>query len=194
MDVKTYHESKEPFSNRVDSAQNKKIVPVVPGLISQPMPSSQLPLGSTSKSKTTLFMDLSTRTKTLGGSARVQRDEFTPRSEPESVTTRGSWVSDANSNLNGHSALRNKNTNEDDDSYDDNDELTSDNKSHFKSFAGSPMRSSEIELGPYEPDEKIAEVLSDKDGEWVPLRESPDYNLQMENCYDGLNALQTRCG
>ena len=52
----------------------------------------------------------------------------------------------------------------------------------------------QAELGEYHPEQKIAEVLSDKDSQWVPLREAVDHNLQLENCYEGLAALTTRCG
>eukprot|EP00750_Incisomonas_marina_P003873 INCI13421.2.p1 GENE.INCI13421.2~~INCI13421.2.p1 ORF type:complete len:965 (-),score=224.34 INCI13421.2:3147-5672(-) len=37
-------------------------------------------------------------------------------------------------------------------------------------------------------------AASDTDSEWVPLRESKDFNAQLHNCYEGLNALQVRCG
>ncbi len=77
---------------------------------------------------------------------------------------------------------------------DDDDSDRDDDDAEYGDYGGGGgrlQRRNEKERAEQEEEEPEP---SDKDGEWVPLREAVDYNEQLRNCYDGLRALRTRCG
>jgi hypothetical protein len=206
--------------------------PRVPGLLVQPLPAASglddpaagSPLrgpaggraggagrGGGGGGKTTLFIDLSPRSRANANSPRVQN-----AAEPEwdagsaaSGVTRGSWASQptaatvasspAPSRRNSSAGNNHNNSNNRRDYDDDDVRGVGGGGVGGGEPARSPMRSrapAAAALGTYEPDEKIADLpLSDVDSEWVPLREANgDYNAQLANCYEGLRALEVRCG
>lgn len=159
--------------------------PRVPGLVTQPLPnsSSSSPHKNSSKN-TTLFIDLSPRSRANTNSPRVQgapdSTEWddglsTGGASDASVSTRGSWASSTAAQKSSTTAIAGE--------------------------SGPPVMKSRTPAGAQigrglDSKGSNAQILpaSDTDSEWVPLRESKDFNAQLRNCYEGLKALQVRCG
>jgi len=160
--------------------------PRVPGLAAQALPS-----GKSSPKNTTLFIDLSPRSKSGTNSPRVQ-----------GTHNRSNWEENGSVSSRPGSSNGGKKENATDQQKGSEVIVAAVNGSTTESATkttdaqaiSSPMRSRQPASSVFGAQTGGSDLPSDEDGTWSPLRESDDHNAQLQNCYDGLRALEMRCG